>query len=81
MKLHARTDFREWSRESVDKFAREAADALHQRNEDAARFVLLANIALNRDDVAAAKLNVICPDPQNLDELRHALDAVLKEEL
>ena len=78
--LMARTDFSSWNRDVLDKFARDAADKLHERNADADRFILLANIALNQDDVAAAKLNIICPDPKNLDELRAALDRLLLEE-
>jgi hypothetical protein len=78
--LLARTDFSLWRREVLDKFAREAADKLHERNADADRFVLLANIALNRDDTAAAKLTAICPDPKTLDELRQALDRLLLEQ-
>ncbi len=78
-KVITRTDFTVWDRAVLNKFARDAADKLVERNLDAERFLLLANIALNRDDVAAEKLNVICPDPQSIDELRDALDVLMKE--
>jgi len=78
--LLIRTDFAAWNRDVLDKFARDAADKLHERNADADRFVLLANIALNQDNAAATKLELICPDPKTLDELRAALDRLLLEE-
>jgi protein required for attachment to host cells len=81
MDLLARTDFAAWDRNNLDRFAREAADELNKSNMDAKRFVFLATIALNQDDVAAEKLHMVCPDPKTLDELRRAIDTVmLKEE-
>lgn len=73
-KLMARTDFSSWNRDVLNQFARQAADALHARNEDAERFVQLANMALSRDSAAAEKLIMICPDPRDINELRAALD-------
>lgn len=77
MDLLARTDFAAWDRDNLDRFAREAASELNKNNMDARRFVFLATIALNQDDVAAEKLHMVCPDPKTLDELRHAIDITM----
>lgn len=74
-----RTDFSTWDRGVLNKFARDAADALASRNADAERFVMLANIALNRDEKAAIRMAEICPDPKDIDDLRDVIDRIKAE--
>lgn len=79
-KAITRTDFAVWNRDVLNKFARDAADALSARNDDAERFVILANIALNRDEQAAARMAEICPEPKSIDDLRTVLDRIKEEQ-